>query len=158
MPKSDWCRKNMDKVNRECYGGELKEDTLRNTQKAIEFTRRAPFMEMQSTMSVNRVRTIKDPIVQGKVLEMIKAALSSGKDPRTNEPFGRKDGIQCITTPLIKWMIEYAETGQRPPYVRRGSHPKQVDVTGLMHILDEFTKIKIDHRVGGYIIPHSIME
>lgn len=153
MPKSDWCRKNMDRVNAECYGGELSTDTLRDTKLAIEFTKRAPFLELQSTKSVNTIRTIKDPIVQGKVLEMVKAALIEGKDPRTSEKFNRKKGAFCITTPLIKWMIEYAITGTKPEYVKRGSQPKS-DVTA---IVDEIISCKLDRRLGGYLISEELM-
>lgn len=162
MPKSDWCRKNMDRVNAECYGGELSTDTLRDTKLAIEFTKRAPFLDLQSTKSVNTIRTIKDPIAQGKVLEMVKAALAEGKDPRTGEKFKRQKGAFCITTPMIRWMHKYATTGTRPDYVKRGSAQNIMttipSARELAELVEELLACKCDRRTGSYSIPKEIMD
>lgn len=120
---------------------------------ASKFCRdRAPYLEMQSTKSITAVRVIQDPIIQGKVLEMIKSALETGEDPRTGEKFV-KNMVGVITTPMIKWMIEYAITGTKPEYVKRGSHPKS-DVTA---IVDEIISCKLDRRLGGYLISEDLM-
>lgn len=120
---------------------------------ASKFCRdRAPYLEMQSTKSITAVRVIQDPIIQGKVLEMIKSALETGEDPRTGEKFV-KNMVGVITTPMIKWMIEYAITGTKPEYVKRGSQPKS-DVTA---IVDEIISCKLDRRLGGYLISEDLM-
>ena len=150
MGKSDWCRQQIDKINQECYGGELSADSIRDTKAAITFCKRVPFLKLQSTMSVNKIRTIPDPIVQGKVLEMVKGALLQGIDPRSQERFNRSNGAMCITTPMISWMIKYAETGKKPPYLKRGSRVKSVDPIEILSPIDELLALKIDRRLGFY--------
>lgn len=159
MPKSDWCRKNMDRIKDECYGGELSPETMRDARTAIEFTKRAPILALQSTLSVNTVRTIKDPIIQGKVLEMIKDTLESGSDPRTGDKFRRKSGAFCITLPMIKWMRKYAETGERPAYSRRGENkPTQLDIIALKVLFTEILNSKKDRRTGEYPVSAKTMD
>jgi len=155
MPKSDWCRQHIDKINVECYGGDLSKDTLRDTKLANDFCKRAPFLSLQSTLTVNKIRSIKDPIIQGRVLEMVKSALESGKDPRTGERFKRKSGAMCITTPIVKWMISYSTSGVRPEYTKRNE--RVLPTQRVKWILNEITKLPPDRRVGGYYIKEDLM-
>lgn len=150
--RTQGCRDQIDWVQTHCHG--LSKEAISEVKNASKFVReRAPYLELQTTRSVNAIRTIKDPIIQGKVLEMVKEALKEGVDPRTGERFRCKNNIGAITTPLIKWMVEYATTGVKPEYIPRGSQPKS-DVTA---IVDEIIACKLDRRLGGYLISEDLM-
>ncbi len=91
-------------------------------KKASEFVRKkAPYLEMVSTDVVHELRTIEDPIVQGKVLSMVKEAITTKKDPRTGKHL--KHGL---TRPMILWLIEYAKTGKKPPITKNRA---QIELT-----------------------------
>jgi hypothetical protein len=141
----------MDRVNKECYGGELTPETMRESRMATAFCKRAPCLSKQSTLTTNLVRTIKDPKIQGRVIEMVEDALKKNADPRTEETFRRKSGAMCISTPMIKWMIRYAETGIRPNYTKRNvSKNKSITPNETIVFLDELLGLKFDRRTGLY--------
>ena len=149
--RTQLCREAIELRDFNCYG--MSKGASSEVKMASKFCRdRAPYLEMQSTKSITAVRVIQDPIIQGKVLEMIKSALETGEDPRTGEKFV-KNMVGVITTPMIKWMVEYATTGVKPEYIPRGSQPKS-DVTA---IVDEIIACKLDRRLGGYLISEDLM-
>lgn len=116
--RSQRCRDAIDWVKVNC--NDLSPDAIREVKLAGKFVKdRAPYLEKESTASVNKIRTIKDPIVQGEVLKHIKIALETDTDPRTGDRLHH--GAGKITTPMIKWLIQWVETGTKPPYVKRGS-------------------------------------
>lgn len=150
--RTQLCREAIELRDFNCYG--MSKGASSEVKLASKFCRdRAPYLDLQSTKSITAVRVIQDPIIQGRVLEMIKSALEIGEDPRTGEKFV-KNKVGVITTPMIKWMIEYATTGIKPEYVPRGSNPKS-DVTA---IVDEIIACKLDRRIGGYLISEELME
>ena len=154
--RTQGCREMIDWVQLHCHG--LSKDAVGEVKSASKFCKeRAPYLELQTTGSVNAIRVIKDPIIQGKVLQMVKDALESKIDPRTGEKF-KQNLVGVITTPMIKWMILYAETGEKPPYVPRGSQRKTIDAKELMGIMAEVMKAKEDRRTGEYIIPQTTMQ
>ena len=154
--RTQGCREMIDWVQLHCHG--LSKDAVGEVKSASKFCKeRAPYLELQTTKSVNAIRVIKDPIIQGKVLQMVKDALETKIDPRTGEKF-RQNLVGVITTPMIKWMIEYAETGEKPIYIPRGSQKKSIDASDLMDIISELLTAREDRRTGEYIIPKSTMK
>ena len=153
--RTQGCRDAIDWVEVHCHG--LSKDSVSMVKAVSKFVKeRAPYLALQTTKSINTIRTINDPIIQGKVLEMVKAVLSEKIDPRTGEKLA-SNTVGVITTPMVKWMIQYAETGEKPPYEKRGHNPKSDDVTPMLAALDELLSLKFDRRAGGYFVPHSNM-
>lgn len=156
--RTQGCRDMIDWVEQHCHG--LSKDGIASVKAASKFCKeRAPYLELQSTRSVNMIRTIQDPIVQGDVLKMVKTALETKVDPRTGESLHNKNLVGAITTPMVAWMIEYAETGVKPAYVRRGSaKTPELDISELATLLDELMRTKEDKRTGDYVLTRAMME
>lgn len=154
--RTQGCRDQIDWVEMHCHG--LSKDAISEVKAASKFVKeRAPYLELQTTASITAVRTIKDPIILGKVLQMVKDALAEKCDPRTGDKFTR-NLVGVITTPMIKWMIQYAETGEKPPYIRRGSRPKRdgYNEIEVLAIMDELLATKIDRRAGVYPVTEEL--
>ena len=154
--RTQGCRDMIDWVQLNCHG--LSKDAVSEVKAAGKFCKeRAPYLELQATKSINAIRTIKDPIIQGKVLQMVKDAIETKKDPRTGEKL-KQNVVGVITTPMVKWMIRYAETGEKPLYTPRGSRKREIDVTEFMNVISDVLKAKPDRRTGDYIIPQTTMQ
>ena len=151
--RTQGCRDSIDWVEQHCHG--LSKEGINEVKTASKFVRdRAPYLDLQSTRAITTVRTIQDPIIQGKVLQMIKQALETKTDPRNGDKL-QLNLVGVITTPMIKWMILWAETGEKPPYIRRGSAANLGDVTA---ILVELATLKQDRRTGDYVVTLPLME
>lgn len=155
--RTQGCRDQIDWVQMHCHG--LSEDAVAEVKAASKFCKeRAPYLELQTTKSVNAIRTIKDPIIQGKVLQMVKEALESKTDPRTGDKLPL-NLVGAITTPMVKWMIQYAETGERPLYIRRGHEPKSqlIALAPVTDLFNEIISAKEDRRTGDFVICQATM-
>ncbi len=145
--RTQGCRKAIDYVEKHCHG--LSEDAKRDVTLATRFVEdRAPYLELESTKAVNAIRNIKDPIIQGEVLKKIKLILEERVDPRSGEKLPK---YGAITTPMIKWLIQWVETGEKPAYIPR-SAPKEAEnnFIDVLAILDELLNVRIDRRAGIY--------
>ncbi len=115
------CRKQIDWVKLHCQGT-LSDSAVENVKKATEFVeKKAPYLEMESTEAVNAIRTIEDPIIQGRVLQKVKDAINNNRDPRTGNKLHTRNKI---TRPMVKWLEEWARTGKKPSYRSPGSVTK----------------------------------
>lgn len=155
--RTQGCRDQIDWVQLHCHG--LSKEAVSEVKFASKFCKEhAPYLELQTTKSVNAIRTIKDPIIQGRVLEMVKHALDEKADPRTGDKFS-KNTVGAITTPMIKWMIEYAGTGIKPAYVPRGQHVPREELNGVdvLPLIDEIITCKLDRKIGQYLISEELM-
>lgn len=147
------CREAIDWVLINCH--HLSPDAAAEVKLASKFCKeRAPYLEMQSTKAVNAIRVIKDPIIQGKVLEKVKEAIETRIDPRNGASLPTVAGV---TSPMIGWIIQWMETGEKPTYVPR--KPKSVngiDATDILPLIDEILAIKMDRKVGSYPMSEGI--
>lgn len=151
--RTQGCRDSIDWVEQHCHG--LSKDGIQEVKAASKFVReRAPYLDLQSTRAITRIRTILDPIIQGKVLQMVKTALETKTDPRNGDKFPL-NLVGAITEPMIKWMIGYAESGEKPAYARRGTATNFAEAARL---LQELTTLKKDLRTGDYILSDPTME
>lgn len=118
--RSQKCREMIEWTTTHCH--DLSPDAVSKVKHAFKFVaEKAPYLENESTATVHKIRTIKDPIVQGDVLKIVKKALEENTDPRTGDKL-RSSGSK-ITTPMVNWIIKWVETGEKPPYVKRGTIP-----------------------------------
>jgi hypothetical protein len=148
------CRDAIDWVEINCH--HLTPDAMAEVKMASKFVKeRAPYLGLQSTQAVNAIRTIKDPIIQGKVLEKVKEAIETKKDPRNGEGLPIVAGI---TSPMVRWIQQWTETGAKPIYIprsiTRGPGIKSLDILPL---IDEICALKFDRKIGQYMISEELM-
>lgn len=150
--RTQGCRDTIDWVLINCHG--LSPNAAAEVKLAGKFCKeRAPYLELQSTKAINAIRVIKDPIVQGKVLEKAKEAIETKTDPRTG---GKLHDVAGVTTPMVEWLIQWVETGVKPTYMpRKPKSTNGIDATDIMPIIDEILAIKMDRKVGSYPLPEE---
>ena len=156
--RTQLCREAIELKDFNCYG--MSSGASSEVKLASKFCReKAPYLEMQSTKSITAIRVIQDPIIQGRVLEMIKNALDQGIDPRTGEKF-KRNKVGVVTTPMIKWMIEWATTGKKPAYIKRGSEPKTkpICLKRIESLTIDIMACKKDLRTGDFVLHRETMD
>ena len=153
--RTQGCRDTIDWVLINCHG--LSPNAAAEVKLAGRFCReRAPYLELQSTKAINAIRVIKDPIIQGKVLEIVKTAIEIKTDPRTGT---KLHDVAGVTTPMVQWILQWVETGTKPTYIpRTTTNSPGIQSKDIMPLVDKICLVKFDRKIGQYLVSEELME